>query len=174
MLQVLTIHLLGLQLLLALQSVPNVTPEIKAQAEALAQIALNFKESDLATSTPVTIVNAIPLQTSQNAPQPTNIGGGDTTTISTTTVAVEPELSVTKNGNYYRFTYKNHKGEVYPVNGLITFTMFVDGNPKATQRFDFKPNQFFEYPDKGFLGEGNLYELEVSYEGLTKRIEITY
>lgn len=71
MLQVLTIHLLGLQLLLALQSVPNVTPEIKLQAETLANIALNFKESDLTptvvtqtTPTQVQIVGSIPLQAS--------------------------------------------------------------------------------------------------------------
>jgi len=71
MLQVLTIHLLGLQLLLALQSIPNVSPEIKAQAEALAQVALNFKESDVTPTvttqtapTQVQIVGSIPLQAS--------------------------------------------------------------------------------------------------------------
>lgn len=71
MLQVLTIHLLGLQLLLSLQSIPNVTPEVRLQAETLANIALNFKESDITpvvttqtVPTQVQIVGSIPLQAS--------------------------------------------------------------------------------------------------------------
>lgn len=133
MLQVLTIHLLGLQLLLALQSVPNVTPEIRLQAETLANIALNFKESDVTPTvttqtapTQVQIVGSIPLQASTSPVEAPKV----------VIPYIAPKPVVTWNNTVSK--QFGVAGEVKYVQVSIAIREFIDGVPQfSTTGSDF-------------------------------------
>lgn len=156
MLTILLLKIAGLQLLMSLQTTPNVPGLLKTQIETVADLAINFKESDITPTivtqapqtvpTQVQIVGSIPLQASTspiNTPAPTPVVTY-TPPMQTPSIAFTKEIIANQYGEgrdklIYHFTLKDGETAYTDYNTRpVKFEIYVngekvlDGNAKGT------------------------------------------